>query len=185
MLRTNLSTRPFYNERGVHGVLAVTALVVAAFTIFNLTQIVLLTRRQSSLSSQATAAEARAADLRTRAARTRQAVDAKELDAISGAAREANAIIGQRLFSWTDLLNRLETTLPENVRITSLRPSVARDGTITVTMTVAAESVGDIEQFMENLEGTTAFSEVYPLDDEPAEGGGVRASLEGRYAPAR
>ena len=69
MLRTNLSTRPFYNERGVHGVLGVTALIVVALTIFNLTQIVLLTRRQSSLSSQAAAAETRAA----RAARARGA----------------------------------------------------------------------------------------------------------------
>lgn len=184
MLRTNLSTRPFYNERGVHGVLGITAFIVVVLTIFNLTQIILLTRHQSSLSSEAAAAETRAAELRARAAQTRQAVNAKELDTISGAAREANTIIGQRLFSWTDLLNRLETTLPDNVRITSLRPSVARDGTITVTMTVAGQSVDDIEQFMANLEETTAFSEVYPLDDEPAEGGGVRASLEGKYAPA-
>ena len=184
MLRTNLSTRPFYNERAVHGVLGVTALIVVALTIFNLTQIVLLTRRQSSLSSQASAAETRAAELRAHAARTRQAVNAKQLEAISGAAREANTIIGQRLFSWTDLLNRLENTLPDNVRITALRPSVARDGTITVTMTVDAQSVDDIEQFMANLEETTAFSDVYPLDDEPAEDGGVRASLEGKYAPA-
>src|SRR5687767_14389512 len=98
MLRTNLSTRPFYNERALHGVLGVTALIVIALTIFNLTQIVLLTRRQSSLNSQATAAATRAADLRGQAARTRQAIGAKELDSISAAAREANTIIGQRLF---------------------------------------------------------------------------------------
>jgi hypothetical protein len=103
---------------------------------------------------------------------------------MSVAAREANTIIDQRLFSWTDLLNRLENTLPDNVRITALRPSVARDATITITMTVAADGVDDIEQFMANLEETTAFSDVYPLDDEPSEDGGVRASLEGRYAPA-
>lgn len=184
MLRVNLSTRPFYNERALHGVLVVTALIVVALTIFNLTQIVLLTRRQSSLSSQATAAETRAAELRAQAARTRQAVNPTELETVSSAAREANTLIGQRLFSWTDLLNRLENTLPDNVRITALRPSVARDGTVRVTMTVNAQGVDDIEQFMANLEETTAFSEVYPLDDEPAEDGGVRASLVGKYVPA-
>ena len=183
MLRTNLSTRPFYNERGIHGVLAVTAFIVVLLTIFNLTQIVLLTRRQSALGSQATASETRAAQLRAHAAQTRQAVNTKQLDSISDAAREANAIIGQRLFSWTDLLGRLEKTLPDNVRITSLRPRVARDGAITVRMTVAAQTVNDIEQFMANFEATSAFSEVYALDDEPADGGGVRASLEGKYAP--
>jgi hypothetical protein len=185
MLRTNLSTRPFYNERGVHGLLAVTALIVAAFTIFNLTQVVLLTRRYSSLRSEAAAADARTQQLRSQAAQTRQAMDAKQLDSISVAAREANEIINQRLFSWTDLLNRFnETTMPENVRITSLRPRVERDGTVIVTMTVAARSVDDIAEFMGNLEQTTAFSDVFPLQDERGESGLVQATIEGKYAAA-
>lgn len=184
MLRTNLSTRPFYNERGVHGLLGVLAFIVIVLTIYNLTQIVLLTRRQSSLSREATAAETRAAELRARAAQTRQALNTQQLDTISIAAREANTIIGHRLFSWTDLLNRLGDALPENVRISALRPTVELDGTITVTMTVNGQSVSDIEAFMANLEKTQSFSEVYPIDDEPAETGGVRASLEGKYAPA-
>jgi Tfp pilus assembly protein PilN len=184
MLRTNLSTRPFYNERALHGSLGIIAAIAIACTIFNVMQIAVLTGRHSSLSGQAAAAETRAAELRAQAARTRQAVNAREVDTMADAAREANAIIGQRLFSWTDLLNRLESTLPDEVRITALRPVVERDGTIRVTMSVHAGGVGDIEQFMENLEDTTAFSDVYPIDDEPAETGGVRASLEGKYVPA-
>jgi len=182
MLRTNLSTRPFYNERAVHGALALLALMVGVFTIVNLTQIVLQTRRHSDLSSQAASFDARARELRAHAAQTRQAIDTKQLDSISGAAREANEIINQRLFSWTDLLNWIEKTLPDDVRITSLRPRVDRDGTVTVQMTVAGRSVDDIEQFMANLEETTAFSDVFPLQDERGEGGVVQATLEGKYA---
>jgi Tfp pilus assembly protein PilN len=185
MLRTNLSTRPFYNERGVHGLLAATALVVAVFTIFNLTQIVLLTRRHSALRSEAAAADGRTQQLRAHAAQTRQALDTKQLDSISSAAREANGIINQRLFSWTDLLNRFgNETLPADVRITSLRPRVDRDGTITVQMTIVARSVDDIEEFMANLEKTTAFSDVFPLQDERGETGVVQATIEGKYAAA-
>ena len=133
MLRTNLSTRPFYNERGVHALLTVTALIVVALTIFNLTQIGLLYARQSQLSRQAQADEARAQDLRARAARTTTGSSTRSRTReISEAAREANVIIGQRLFSWTELLNGLATTLPDDVRITSLRPRVERDGSITV-----------------------------------------------------
>jgi Tfp pilus assembly protein PilN len=184
MLRTNLSTRPFYNERALQSVIGVATAIAVLLTIFNVAQIVLLTRRQSALSSQAAAAETRAAELRARAARTRQTLNAKQIDTISSAAREANTIIGQRLFSWTDLLNRLGEALPDNVRITALRPDVGRDGTITISMTVFSEGVDDIEQFMANLEDSAAFSEVYPISDEPVETGGVRASLEGKYAPA-
>lgn len=185
MLRTNLSTRPFYNERSVHLLLAITAVAVAAFTIFNVTQLVLLTSRQARLGGEVRAAETRAQELRAHATQTRQAIDAKKLDTISMEAREANEIIGQRLFSWTDLLNRLETTLPDDVRITSLRPRVGRDGEVTVQMTVTGRDVDDVEMFMANLEQTTAFSDVIPLEDAPADdGSGVQVSLEGKYAPA-
>ena len=181
MLRTNLSTRPFYNERGIHLLLGLAALVVVVFTLFNLTQLALLTRRQTSLSAEASAADQRAQELRTHAAQLRQAIDARQLEAISVSAREANEIIGQRLFSWTDLLNRLETTLPDDVRITSLRPRV--DGPdIVVQMTVTGRSIEDVGQFMTNLEETSTFSDVVPLEDSPAETGGVQVSLEGKYA---
>jgi len=182
MLRTNLSTRPFYNERGVHGLLGLTAVIVVALTIFNLTQIALLYRRQSELSRQTAAAETRARELRAGAARTRQALNTKQLDATSKAAREANAIIGQRLFSWTDLLNGLETTLPDDVRITALRPRVERDGSIIVQMTVAGRSVEDIDQFISNLEATAAFSDVLAPEDTTSDEGLVQATVQGKYA---
>src|SRR5204862_6663350 len=51
MLRTNLSTRPFYNERAVHALLTVAGLVVLVLTIFNLYEIVVLSREQSELGT--------------------------------------------------------------------------------------------------------------------------------------
>ncbi len=88
MLRTNLSTRPFYNERGVHGLLGIIAVIVVLLTIFNVTQIVLRSRRQSELSARAGAADTRARDLRERAARMREALDTKQLGQISEEARD-------------------------------------------------------------------------------------------------
>ena len=184
MLRTNLSTRPFYNERGVHALLAVGAVIVLALTLFNVFEIVVLSRRQSALGSQATASETRARELRARAVQLRQGLDTKKLEAISGAAREANEIIGQRLFSWTELLNRLETTLPEEVRITSMRPRVEPDGTITVLMSVTGRRVEDINRFFENLERTGAFADMLTRDQITNEEGLLQATVEGRYIPS-
>ena len=181
MLRTNLSTRPFYNERGVHAVLAVGAAIVLALTLFNLTQIVLLSRTQSDLSGRAVAAENRARDLRSHAVSVRQSVNSKDLDAIAGAASEANTLIGQRLFSWTELLNRLETTLPDDVRITSMRPQVERDGAVTIAMTVVGRRVEDIDRFMGNLEGTGKFADVFSREEISTDDGLRQASVEGRY----
>jgi Tfp pilus assembly protein PilN len=181
MLRTNLSTRPFYNERGVHVLLGVVGTVVVALTIFNVAQLWVLNRRHADLGGAAAAAEARAATLRSEAANIRAAVNAKELETMSGAAREANEIIVSRLFSWTELLNVLETTLPDDVRITSLRPRLERDGTIDVAMTVVYRRPDDAEQFMTNLDATTSFTDVLSRSDMPNDDGTFQAVIEGRY----
>jgi Tfp pilus assembly protein PilN len=181
MLRTNLSTRPFYNERAVHGLLTMAGVLVLVLTLFNVFEIVVLTGKQSELGSKAAAAETRARELRAHAAQTRQGIDTKKLETISGAAREANTIIGQRLFSWTELLNELETTLPEEVRITSMHPRVEPEGII-IQLTVVARRAQDINQFLGNLEATHAFTDMLSRNEVLSEDG-LQATVEGRYVP--
>jgi hypothetical protein len=181
MLRTNLSTRPFYNERGIHAGLGFVALIVMGLTIFNLAQIVILTRKQSDLRNRATIAENRARDLLVHAGSVRRQLNPKELDEVSSAAREANGLIGQRLFSWTDLLNRLETTLPDDVQITSMRPLADKSGGTIIAMTVLGRHVEDIDRFMQNLEATGAFADAFSRDEISTQDGSRQASIEARY----
>ncbi len=134
MIRTNLATRPFYNERLVNLWLLALAAVVVAATIFNVTRARSDSGSNTELASQAAQNAARATELRRTAAGLRASLDAKQLEAVSVDAREANDLIDRRTFSWTALFNRFETTLPDDVRITSVRPTVDRDHTITLTI---------------------------------------------------
>ncbi|MCM3881687.1 MAG: hypothetical protein ND807_16385 [Vicinamibacterales bacterium] len=183
MLRTNISTRPFYNEPGLHALLTIATVLMVAVTAFNLVQIVVLSGERSDLGGKAGGAEARARELRAHATEVRQSLDTKALDAISAEAREANAIIGQRLFSWTDLLNRLETTLPEDVRIMSMRPRIEPDGSFTIQMIVTGRRFVDIDTFLKQLEETKAFADMLPRDQITNEDGLLQAAVEGRYLP--
>jgi Tfp pilus assembly protein PilN len=183
VLRSNLSTKPFYNERALHWAAALVGLVVIALTLFNVTQIVLLSRRQADLNSRGLVAETQARQLRSHAASLRKGIDPKQLESISAAARDANVLIGQRLFSWTDLLNRLETTLPDEVRITGMQPKVEKDGSVTVVMGVIGRSVEDIDRFMANIEANHAFADVYAREESGTDDGLRMATIEGRYLP--
>ena len=51
MLRTNLATRPFYDERRVHWLIGAAAVVVALFTAFNISEYLRLSGRQGGLSA--------------------------------------------------------------------------------------------------------------------------------------
>jgi Tfp pilus assembly protein PilN len=182
MIRTNLSTRPFYNERAVHLWLGLIAAIAVAATVFNVTRVTQYSRSDTRLSSQAARDEARAAELHTSAARLRATVDSKQVESASLEARHANDLIDRRTFSWTELFNRFETTLPADVRITAVRPKVdLRDGTLLI-INVVAKGTDDVEQFMENLEATGAFKDLRGTSDEHYnEQGQLEATIETRY----
>jgi Tfp pilus assembly protein PilN len=180
MLRTNLATRPFYDVRRIHAALAAVALLLAAFTAYNLWQLVALSRRDTALAATIRQSDAEAARLRQDAARARARIDRQALEAVLEASQEANALIDRRVFSWTGLLNGLETTLPAGVRIRSIRP-VAAEGRLHVELVVLARSAEDIERFVENLQGTGSFQDVFARSENTQEDGTLEALLEGTY----
>ena len=183
MIRTNLSTRPFYNEHAVRLVLLGAGLIVLAATLFNVTRILQLSRQDTQLATQASSDEARARDLIASAARRRASVDPRALELASVEARQANDLIDRRTFSWTELFNRFETTEPDEVRITAVRPRLdPKRGTV-VTITIMARTVEDVNQFIDRLEATGAFTQLVRLDEHLDENQDNlwQATLEGIY----
>lgn len=183
MIRTNLSTRPFYNERLVHMWLIGVAVAVLAATAFNASRVLRYSRSDTRLQTQASGDESRAADLRRQAARLRASVDPKQVDFAAADARQANDLIDRRTFSWTELFNRFETTLPDDVRIAAVKPRVDRDRGILLTINVLAKTVDDVSTFIENLEKTGAFMDIRPADERTDDNGLLISSLEAVYVP--
>ena len=180
MIRTNLSTRPFYNARAVHALIGLFTVVVLAMTVYNAVQIVSLASSQRTLGARAAAAERDATRLRAEAAQTLARVDQKELAIVDKAAREVNTIIDQRTFSWTDVFAHFERTLPSDVRITSVQQRTGGQ----LVLGAEARSVDDIDLFIEALEKTGAFRNVTPRTEVLMEDDIFQATLEATYAPA-
>ena len=182
MLRTNLSTRPFYNDRAVRIGIAAGVLLVAALTTFNVMQAVSLNARQTELNARAEAAEQQSAELRRNAQQLRQSMNSGEVAATQAAAQQANLLIGQRVFSWTELFNVFERTLPAEVRIAAVEPQVDRTGRMLVAITVLSRRPEDLSEFMDRLEDSGRFKDVLNRQDQPQEDGLTRSVLQGYYA---
>ncbi|OFW47959.1 MAG: hypothetical protein A3G77_07120 [Acidobacteria bacterium RIFCSPLOWO2_12_FULL_68_19] len=183
MLRTNLSTRPFYNLRAVRIVLGAGLLVVAGLTVFNVGQLARLAASQYTLGARAAAAEREADRLRTEAAGIRAQINPQELQVVASAAREANAIIDQRAFSWTDLLAQFEVTLPPDVRVTTIQPRLERAGDFIVAIGVEARRAEDLDAFIEALETRGGFRNVLSIQEQANTAGLIQAVIEGAYLP--
>jgi hypothetical protein len=183
ILRTNLATRPFYNTRAVRGILALLAVLVIAITLFDVIQDVRLSARERTLGARADQAEAEAERLRGQAAQIRAQIDPKDLASVSAEAREANAIIDRRAFSWTELLTQFEKTLPNDVRITAVQPRIEQNGDFVVSMIVQARRIEDLDAFMDALEKRSSFRDVRQKEEQTNDEGLIEAVVDATYVP--
>jgi len=182
MLRGNLSTRPFYNERGVRLLLGLLALAAIGLTIFNVAEIMRLERAGRDARQTIAQNAAQGRDLRASAQVIRQSINQTQLEAVRVSARDANALIDRRTFSWTALLNYFQATLPPDVRVASVTPQIDDDGRMLVAISVFARRVDDLSEFMDALEKTGAFADVLSRQIGAEDDGTIRSEVQGYYS---
>jgi type IV pilus assembly protein PilN len=68
-----------------------------------------------------------------------------------------NTLLQRKGLSWNQIFNDLEKTLPYNVKLVSIRPSVDNDGQITLDMTMAAEAAGPVEDAFRAFHASPLF----------------------------
>lgn len=175
----NLATRPFYNERAVHLVLAALGLAIVAILALEVVRFVALSRAHGELTLAAETAEDEAAAVSTRTARLEREMPPDAAATVVVAAEEVNRLIEQRLFSWTAFFNVIEQTLPAGVMLTAVRPDADEEGT-SVDLAVIGRTVADVEEFIRQLEETGVFADVLARQGELNEEGMYRAQLRGR-----
>jgi Tfp pilus assembly protein PilN len=183
MLRTNLSTKPFYNDRAVRVGIAAAFVVVAGLTIFNVREIAALNRESAEYTRRADDAERETADLRRQAQSIRQSLSSVEMTAVQQSAQEANRLIDRRVFSWTELFNEFERTLPADVRIAGVEPQFDSQGRRLVVITTLSRSPEALNEFMDRLEASGRFRDVISRQDQPEDEGLTRSVLQGYYEP--
>ncbi|MCC7007851.1 MAG: hypothetical protein IT184_03470 [Acidobacteria bacterium] len=184
MLRGNLSTRPFYNERAVTLAIGLVAVVVLALTAFNATELVRLAGERQRVQQLVDRDLTSAARIRETAIPAERDADRAVLSTLAAATSLANDLIDQRTFSWTAFFGLLERTLPVDVRLVEVSPRVEQ-GVFRVTMTVVARDLADLGAFVDALRETGSFREVAAIDQRANDDGTMGATVAAAYDPAR
>jgi hypothetical protein len=156
--------------------------------LLNLVQLVRMSRQNTTLSARIRDDRTAADDYARKARQTKQGINQEQLKLVVAAAREANALIDNRTFSWTEFLNHIEATLPPDVMLSAVRPAIEDTGTNSeagtkVIMVILARRVPDIDEFMEQLDSTGAFENSFVRQQSPNEDGLIQATAETLYVP--
>jgi hypothetical protein len=181
MLRGNLSTRPFYNDRLVAVVIGLIALVAVGLTALNVTEILSLSSRRAAVQARLDGMRAEAEAIRARAAAEERTVGPADLSRLASSTREANTLIAARTFSWTTLLGLLEETLPLDVRLVQVAPDFEEDRLI-LSLSIVAREYADADAFIDALDATGAFARVAPSSTDFQDNGTVAVLLTAEYS---
>jgi hypothetical protein len=183
MLRGNLATRPFYNERLATLAVVLVGVVALLLTAYNATELVRLSSTRRDLRARIERDRSEATRIRSQAATRQQTVDRTMLTRLAEYTEEANDLIDQRTFSWTAFFGLIEKTLPPDVRLVMVSPRVEK-GAFRVAMTVVAQDLSDVSTFVDSLLDTGKFYDAAPIDQQRRDDGSFNALIEASYLSA-
>ena len=172
-LPLNLSSQPFRRDRPffVASVLACGLLVALLGTLV----VLAIVDHRRSGSSRATIA-------RLEESLRRTAAQQGTLDALLRKPENAevlerslflNTLLFRKGVSWSKIFADLETVLPYNVRVITIRPQVVSERQVLLEMTVGSEAIEPVVEMLMRLEAsevfgaTTLYTTVPPSQTEP------------------
>ena len=166
-LRINLASEPFRRDRPIF-IASVAVSGVLALLLITLTWMAILQRMQASATREAIATlEQEARKLDQEQARInnvlRNPVNAEVLDRTVF----LNYLLQRKGLSWTKIFGDLETVLPHNVRIISVRPQIDGLNNVQLDLYVGSASIEPVVEMMMKLEASPLFGQTTIANSQP------------------
>jgi len=200
-IHLNLAARPYRNYLPVNLVVVAASLLIAFLALYNVDTFI-------RYRTETVATRAKIAKLEAETAREQRLADdavgrvkAYNVTALQKQTRFVNAQIAERAFSWSELLDRLESILATNTRITSIQPTFdkAAIGVVHLELLCEAKTGDSLVDMINRFNRDARFSNPFPrvetatptgynfsigVDYKPTLPGSVTAAPAASGAPA-
>lgn len=151
ILRINLATKVYFNARRLKLYSAAAVALLTALVFFNVWDIAAKADEMKRLTN-----EVAAMDDKFKTAS--KGVPEKEYRALLDRIDFANNIIDRKTYNWLELLDQLEMVVPDGIAISSIVPDPKSQG---LKLAGVSRSFGNLRIFMEHLEESKFFTDVY------------------------
>lgn len=182
-LHVNLASRPFRDYRPVYAVVVVASLVLAFMMLTNFDTWYRYQRDTKSTRTDIARYEAQIEQERRRAEVANRQIKGIDLTVLGKQSKFVNAQLAERAFSWSELLDLLEATMPGDVRVTSVAPSFSEDGQVHLNLSCEAKSSTGMVGTINRFNNSPYFSNPFPTSEENT-GNGFRFGLGVDYKPS-
>ena len=175
-ININLSSRPFVNNRKFFLITASLLILLSCVSYWNIYRYKSVHSNRGQVKRLLTQSQVQIEKLEKEQQEIMARLQKPETGEFLDLVDYINRLIQQRTFSWTRLLNDLETLIPSNLQIISIRPQITGNE-IGIEIIASGRSSHDYIEFISNLESSGKFYNVNPIYEDISKSPGLVGRL--------
>ena len=182
-IHLNLASRPYEDKRLFITTVVGISIVVAALLFSNIDTYLRYRVQTETTRTKIQEVDAQAEQERRRTEVLKQQLSRIDVTALAKQTNFINQQLAQRAFSWSELLDRLEGVLADDVRLTSVAPSFRDDGTVFLSLNLEAKSADGLVNMLHRFGRDPHFANAFPRSDTQTPSGSYMISLSVDFKP--
>lgn len=180
-IHLNLAARPYRDYRPVYAAVVVMSLLAAFLMLNNVETYYRYIHETRNTRAKIASVEAEAERERQNAAQVEKRLKSIDLAHLDAQTKFVNAKLAERAFSWSALLDQLETILTDDVRLVSVAPSFAEDGTINLALSFQSKSAEGMIATLNRMNDDPHFRNPFPSNETASPDGQYQFTLSSDY----
>lgn len=182
-IHLNLASRPYRDYRPVYAVVVILSLLTAFLMLNNIETYYRYIHETKATRAQIAKVEELARKESEREEAAKQRLRGLDLAKLDQKTRFINAKLAERAFSWSRLLDELESILADDVRLVAVSPAFTDDGPIQLSLSFEAKSSDGMITTINRMNLDPQFRDAFPSSETQNEGGTYSFSLTAQYTP--
>ena len=182
-IHLNLASRPYRDYRPVYAVVVVMSLLTAFLMLNNIDTYYRYIHETQNTRARIAGLEAQAQQERQRAQAVQQRMAGLDLELLDAQSKFVNAKLSERAFSWSALLDELESVMADDVRLISIAPSFAEKGPVQLQMQFESKSGDGLTTTINRMNNDPQFRNPFPSSETALPTGNFGFSLTADYIP--
>lgn len=183
-IHLNLASRPYRDYRPVYAVVVLLSLLTAYLMLNNVETYYRYTHETRNTRAKIASIEAQTRQERERGEIAERRLKTLDLARLDAQTKFVNARLAQRAFSWSALLDELESVLADDVRLVSIAPTFSDDGTIVLSLQFQAKQANGMVETINRMHADAQFHNPFPANERVVDGVGYAFDLTAEYRPA-
>ncbi len=182
-IHLNLAARPYRDYRPVYAVVVLMSLLTAFLMLNNVETYYRYIHETRNTRAKIASVEAEAARERENAAKVEQRLKSIDLAHLDAQTKFVNAKLAERAFSWSALLDQLESILGDDVRLVTVAPSFSDEGNIALSLSFQSKSSEGMITTLNRMNDDPHFRNPFPSNETQTPDGQFQFMLTSEYLP--